>query len=184
VEVGKRERSNTSTDQYECFDMTEDAPSGPRGAYGMCVGTGTAVPDSGAQAGRVVQGASVAAGGSVLLGHDVDETDRAGEPALGVMGGLQKFLLPPVSSAPEASFPRTRTRPTGSNQNPATPAPNSIPDQLTGSGRWIAPERGSDVKPGEVSPQRNAVPAAFDVAPTGRQKAGQYRVANPGRSTG
>lgn len=151
----------------------------------MCVGPGTAVPDSVVQAGRVVQGAHVAADGSVLLVWKVGEpAARAGEPALGVTGGLQKSSLPPVSSVPEAPSQRARTKPTGSNQNPATPAPNSIPDQPTGLRRWTAPERGSDVKRGEVSPRRSAVPVAPDVVPTGRQEAGQYRVANPGPSTG
>lgn len=151
----------------------------------MCVGPGTAVPDSVVQAGRVVQGAHVAADGSVLLVWKVGEpAARAGEPALGVTGGLQKSSLPPVSSVPEAPSQRARTKPTGSNQNPATPAPNSIPDQPTGLRRWTASERGPDVQPGEVSPQLSAVPAALDVVPTGRPPAGKYRVTRPGMPGG
>ena len=116
--------------------MREDAPAGPRGSYGMCVEPGAAVPDSGAQAGRVVQGAETAADGSVLLVREVGKpAGRSGEPALGVMGGLQMFSCPRCRRRRRRSSPRTRPKPTGSNQNPATPAPNFI----TGSAHRLPP---------------------------------------------
>jgi len=117
---------NTATTEYECRHMYEDKPA--------------RIPRGGQYQGRVVGAASVSCVSVSSVGQAA--VCLAGEPALGVMGGL----LQPVSSPAEPPVSSL----SGSFANPSTTAPAPFGDVLAG----------------DVSPLAYAAPAAMEVVPS------------------
>ncbi len=114
------------------------------------------------------------------------------QPAVSRSEAAAPYSLPPVSSFSPPPRTGTESRSTGSSESPAktTPAPNSIPEQtrepigVHAAGERIAPDRGLDVIPGDVSPWTDAATAATDVEPTSRKSMTNERAPRPGASPG